>query len=231
MNRQALACLVSMLALAASHEAFAWRGSATYHGRSGATTYSGSRGGAAVQGPNGHWAAEGPNGGTAHGNGQGTWSGTGARGGTASGSNGSWTATGQYGNTASGTRYNTTTVYHGGAGYYPYGAVAAGVAVGTAAAVATYPPAPYYYAPPPVPVAPPPAAVVAAHPAADRCAAALPPRAQAIYEKSLPGVLAGASVTDAVTATARAMVMAGALPRADAQTEGRAAGACLMQLK
>ena len=67
--------------------------------------------------------------------------------------------------------------------------------------------------------------------AADTCAAALTPGGKAIYDKSLPGVLAGQTPADAVTATARSMVMGGSMARADARPAAEAAGGCLKQLK
>ncbi len=65
--------------------------------------------------------------------------------------------------------------------------------------------------------------------AADRCAAALPPVSKTIYDKSLPGVLGGEKVVDAVTASTRPMVMGGSLSRADARPAAEAAGTCLKQ--
>src|SRR5258707_461120 len=67
--------------------------------------------------------------------------------------------------------------------------------------------------------------------AADRCAAALPSAGKAIFDKSLPDVLAGKKIVDAVTASARSMVIGGVLQRADARPAAEAAGTCLKMVK
>jgi hypothetical protein len=67
--------------------------------------------------------------------------------------------------------------------------------------------------------------------AADRCAAALPPASKALYNASLAEVLGGESPKDALTGNARAMVMNGTLPRADARPAANAAAPCLMQAR
>jgi hypothetical protein len=67
--------------------------------------------------------------------------------------------------------------------------------------------------------------------AADRCAAGLPPGSHAIYDQSLPAVLNGQTVRDAVTASARSMVMNGGMARGDARPAAEAAGRCLTMLR
>ena len=67
--------------------------------------------------------------------------------------------------------------------------------------------------------------------AADRCAAALPPASQALYEQSLPEVLGGEAIRDALTANARTMVMSGSLSRTAARPAAQAAAPCLAQVK
>jgi hypothetical protein len=64
--------------------------------------------------------------------------------------------------------------------------------------------------------------------AADACAAKLPPQSRAIYNQSLPAVLAGQKPVDAVTPVARSMVMGGQMARADARPAAEAAGNCLV---
>jgi hypothetical protein len=67
--------------------------------------------------------------------------------------------------------------------------------------------------------------------AADHCAAALPPASQSLYEQSLPEVLGGEAIRDALTANARAMVMSGSLSRAAARPAAEAAAPCLAQAR
>jgi hypothetical protein len=67
--------------------------------------------------------------------------------------------------------------------------------------------------------------------AADRCAAGLPPASKALYDASLAEVLGGETPKDALTANARAMVMNGTLPRANARPAAEAAAPCLMQAR
>ena len=67
--------------------------------------------------------------------------------------------------------------------------------------------------------------------AADRCAAGLQPTSQTLYQASVPEVLGGESVRDALKDNAREMVMSGKLSRAAAQPAAQAAAPCLMQLK
>jgi hypothetical protein len=67
--------------------------------------------------------------------------------------------------------------------------------------------------------------------AANQCAASLPSAGKAIFDKSLPDVLAGKKIVDAVTASARSMVMGGVLQRAEARPAAEAAGSCLKLVK
>jgi hypothetical protein len=67
--------------------------------------------------------------------------------------------------------------------------------------------------------------------AADRCAASLPPGSRAIYAQSIPAVLSGQTIADAITPVARSMVMGGSMARADARPAAEAAGECLKLLR
>jgi hypothetical protein len=67
--------------------------------------------------------------------------------------------------------------------------------------------------------------------AADRCASTLAPASKTLYEQSLPEVLGGESVRDALTANARSMVMAGSLSRDAARPAAQAAAPCLQQAR
>lgn len=66
--------------------------------------------------------------------------------------------------------------------------------------------------------------------AADRCAAALQPNSKILYDRSLPAVMAGTSIKDALTSTARSMVMGGTMSRDVARPAAQAAAPCLEKL-
>jgi hypothetical protein len=67
--------------------------------------------------------------------------------------------------------------------------------------------------------------------ASKSCAKTLPPPAQAIYSGSASAVAHGARILDAVTASARQLVMAGKIPRSEARPAARAAASCLQLLQ
>jgi hypothetical protein len=66
---------------------------------------------------------------------------------------------------------------------------------------------------------------------ADRCAAALPPASKQLYDKALPAVLAGQTLEDSLTPTARSMVFGGQLSISGARSAAQAAASCLEQAK
>ncbi|HTZ35659.1 MAG TPA: hypothetical protein VMB84_06500 [Stellaceae bacterium] len=67
--------------------------------------------------------------------------------------------------------------------------------------------------------------------AASQCAAALPPNSKLLYDKSLPAVLGGTSIRDALTASARALVLGGSMSRNDARPAAQTAAPCLEKLR
>lgn len=66
--------------------------------------------------------------------------------------------------------------------------------------------------------------------AADRCASALQPAGKALYEKALPQLLTGHSLREALTASARSMVVSGLLHRDASHSASEQAGGCLKLL-
>ena len=121
MNRSVKFCLAAMIGLSAASHAFGW---GTVTGPNGGAAYRGPRG-AAVHGPNGGAAVRGPYGGAA--------------------------ARGPYGGTAVRAPYGAAAVrpaYRGAVYVRPwtplpyYGALVAGVTIGTLIAATTVPPAP-----------------------------------------------------------------------------------------
>jgi hypothetical protein len=66
---------------------------------------------------------------------------------------------------------------------------------------------------------------------ADRCAAKLPPISKILYDRSLPEVLAGKTLVDSLTSTARSMVFGGELAVSDARPAAEAAASCLEQAR
>jgi hypothetical protein len=67
--------------------------------------------------------------------------------------------------------------------------------------------------------------------AADKCAAALPPNSKVLYDQALPAVLIGTPIKDALTSSARSMVMGGSMSREIARPAAEAAAPCLQQLR
>ena len=67
--------------------------------------------------------------------------------------------------------------------------------------------------------------------AADQCAASLQPNSKMLYDKSLPAVLSGTSVKDALTSSARSMVLGGSMSRDIARPAAEAAAPCLEKLR
>jgi hypothetical protein len=66
---------------------------------------------------------------------------------------------------------------------------------------------------------------------ADHCAAKLPPISKILYDRSLPDVLAGKTLRDSLTSTARSMVFGGELGISEARPAAEAAASCLEQAK
>ena len=160
MNGLARLCLAAAMGLWIPLHAFGWgtvtgpHGGTATTGPRGAGYAQGPNGGSAMRGPRGAGYAQGPNGGTAYRGPAGAATAYGPHGGTAyRGPYGGATATGPYGGTAyrapyaGGTVYGTRTVYAGAvvrpwvAAPY-YGAVVAGVTIGTIVAATAPPPAP-----------------------------------------------------------------------------------------
>ena len=130
MNRSVKFCLAAMIGLSVAAPAFGW---GTVTGPNGGAAYRGPRG-AAIRGPNGGAAVRGPYGGAAV---RGPYGGAAVR--------------GPYGGAAVRTPYGATAVrpaYRGGVYVRPwaplpyYGAVVAGVTIGTIIAASAVPPAP-----------------------------------------------------------------------------------------
>ena len=67
--------------------------------------------------------------------------------------------------------------------------------------------------------------------AANACAAGLSPDGQMLYAKTAPTMKPTSDIKDALTATARPLVMNGTLSRDAARTAAEAAGECLKLLK
>ena len=65
--------------------------------------------------------------------------------------------------------------------------------------------------------------------AADACAAKLPANAKLVYAAAIGSVAPGVDLVETIRGKARSLVMAGKLDRAQAQSAGQAAGACLKQ--
>jgi hypothetical protein len=67
--------------------------------------------------------------------------------------------------------------------------------------------------------------------AAEHCATGLAPVGKTMFEIALPKVLTGSTPRDALTGTARDMVMSGKITRDTAKTSAEAAAECLKVLK
>jgi hypothetical protein len=125
MTRTAMLCLTVSIGLAATSQAFGW---GAVSGRYGGAAYRGPMGGAAVRGPNGGVAVRGPYGA-----------------GAARGPYGAAAVRGPYGGAAYRGPYGGAAYVRGVRPWAPlpyYGAVVAGVTVGTIIAASTVPPAP-----------------------------------------------------------------------------------------